>query len=388
MRAAPGASGRVRLVGGAKAPAGLAIDSSHVYWANYGGSTIGRARLDGSRANEQFVKTSAYSTIGVAVDTKHIYWTSSGFDIGSGWIARADLDGSHIDRRFIRAGDSPTGIVVARRAIYWAHRDAHPATDGLRFSFAIGRASFDGRKVQRDFIRIPTAIDGVAANGRYVFWANNGEHVIGRANLDGTDVRQRCIDVQARPLETVPESLTADSEHVYWTNYPADTIGRANLDGSRRDDRYLVIDGVPEGIAVQSRDNASVTPVGCRSTKPALLLGPVGQSVTSYASGWGEVAPAVISNGGAAASGTISDIHWSRWAGKVAAGRGLHPTYTPHGGYFRKPVVIELRASSVRRCKPRGRLVYTRLSAREQVRPGGRMGKWFDWASNMCVGFR
>jgi hypothetical protein len=94
-----------------------------------------------------------------------------------------------------------------------------------------------------------------------------------------------------------------------------------------------------------------------------------------------------MSNGGAAASGTILEIHWRSSGGKIAIGRGLNPTYRPHGGYYRQPVVIELRASLIRRCKPGGRLVYTRFTAREQLRPGGPMGKWFAWAPNMCVSY-
>jgi virginiamycin B lyase len=379
-----------RFVAGASAPAGIVVSRGYIYWANYGSGTVGRARLDGSRVDERFIKTAAYSTIGVAIDRRHIYWTSSGLDPNSGWIGRANLNGSGPDQHFIKAGDSPIGLAIAGDDIYWTHRDLHETSSGWRFAYAIGRASLDGADVNLDFITVPTALDGVAANSRYLFWSNEGEHVIGRANLDGTDLHQRCIDAQTRPLETVPEDVAADSEHVYWTNYPADTIARSDLDGSNVNDRFIDVKGVPEGIATRvTADGSSRTAnERCSTVKPLPLLGPTNQTLAYYAEGWGEIAPAVISNGGAAASGTITQIHWSSWGGNVAVGRGLNPTYTPHGGYYRKPVVIELRASNVKRCKVGGRPVYTRFTAREQVRPSGPIGKWFAWASNMCKGFR
>ena len=149
------------------------------------------------------------------------------------------------------------------------------------------------------------------------------------------------------------------------------------------------IDGVPEGVAVLGASSPFAPASGtCDGGQAPLLLGPLGQQSGPYGAGWGEVAPAVISNGGAAASGTISQIHWTSWGGETATGKGLNPEYTPHGGYYRTPLVVELRASDVRRCVPNGRLVYTRLTEREQVRPGGAMGEWRTWVGDLCTGFR
>jgi hypothetical protein len=382
-----GADGQFIRAG--KAPAGIAVNRNYVYWANYGSGTIGRARTDGSDVDERFI-TGADDPIGVAVDDHHIYWTNSGIDPNSGTIGRADLDGSNVDRHFIKAGDSPAGLAVDGDHIYWTHR--YWNRDYTVSGYALGRANLDGSGVDRRFVDGSNKLDGVAVSDRYVFWSNDGEDVIGRANLDGTGVEQRCVGPKKVSLGNVPEGLAVTGRHVYWTNYPADTIARANLDGSGVDERFIAVKGVPEGIAVTSSDGAesSSRSAGsrCRPAQAPLLLGPTGQSAGYYAAGWGEVAPATISNGGVSASGTIFQIHWSKWGGSIAVGRGLHPTFRPQGGYFSRPVVIELRASAVRRCRPGGRLVYTRFSVREQVRPGGPMGKWFAWAPNMCVGFR
>ncbi len=378
------------LVTGAKAPGGIAVDGQYVYWANYTTGAIGRARLDGSEVNERFIDTGdIYSVIGIAVDDRHVYWTDSSYDPNKSTIGRANLDGSTVVKDFINAGDEPVGIGVDAHHIYWTHRYWHNGRDGVYFTYAIAQADIDGTHIDRRYILASNVLDGVAVNSRYIFWSNDGEHVIGRANLDGSHLWQSCINAQTLPLETVPEGLTADEEHVYWTNYPADTIARGNLDGSDIDSEFIKVDGVPGGVTTGPGALPPTWSGNCQPSTLPLLLGPTNQFAGPYGEGWGEVAPAVISNGGASASGTVSDIHWTSWGGEVALGRGLHPDFSPKGGYFPKPLVMELRASDVRRCTPGGRLVYTRFTVREQVRPGGQLGKWSAWDSpSLCSGFR
>jgi sugar lactone lactonase YvrE len=54
---------------------------------------IGRANLDGTGANPNFI-TSATNPDGLAVDGSHIYWANS----GSTTIGRANLDGTGVDQ--------------------------------------------------------------------------------------------------------------------------------------------------------------------------------------------------------------------------------------------------------------------------------------------------
>ena len=370
-----------RFIVGAKAPAGIATNGRYIYWANYGSGTIARARLDGSGVNERFIN-GAQGPIGIAVDSEHIYWTNS----DRGTIGRANLNGSGVNQHFIKAG-APMGLAVDGDHIYWTH--SYSTRNDTVYGYAIGRANLDGSGVSQRFIDASNKLTGVAVNGRYIYWSNDGEDAIGRANLDGAAVEQRCITAKNVPVGNVPEGLAVDGQHVYWANYPADTIGRANLDGLAVNEHFIPVKGVPEGIAVPLSTDANSSTLfrgACRDmSKAPILFGPTGSRAGYYGAGWGEVAPPTISNGGAAASGTVFQIHWSSWGGRTAVGRGLNPTYAPQGGYYPKPVVMELRASAIRRCKPGSQLVYTRFTAREQVRPGGPMGKWFAWAPNMCA---
>jgi virginiamycin B lyase len=379
---------RGHFIAAARAPAGIAVGHGYLFWANHGSFTIGRAKLDGSDVENQFVKD-VYST-GVAVEGGYVYWTNAGLDPARGTIGRSRLNGSGVKRRYIKVGGAPTGLAIDARHIYWTYR--YWNRNETVSHYAIGRANLDGSGVTRRFIKAVNKIDGVAVNARYIFWSSNGEHTIGRANLDGTAVAQRCFPTGRSPLENVPEGLAVDNEHVYWTNYPADTIARTRLDGSQRNDRFIKVVGVPEGVVAGAGQGAqSPAPAGGNCvgpSSPPILFGSTDYRAGPYGSGWGEVAPRTISNGGASASGTIYEIHWRSWGGRVAVGRGRHPTFKPHGGYYRRPVVIKLRASRIKRCKRHSRLVYTRFTVREQVKPGGRFGKWFAWDRNMCNGYK
>lgn len=91
-------------------PAGLAVDSSHLYWANslFNGGTIGRANLDGQNANNSFI-TGASGPVGIAVDPGNIYWANN----TSGTIGRADLNGQNANQSFIPgAAQNLQGVAV------------------------------------------------------------------------------------------------------------------------------------------------------------------------------------------------------------------------------------------------------------------------------------
>jgi hypothetical protein len=353
---------------------GVAIDSHHIYWTNYGSGTIGRAELDGVRVMRRFI-TGAEDAIGVAVDARHIYSTDL-FGIG-----RADLDGTHVNQRFIKLNEvAAIALVIDNQHIYWTSSIASSAGD------LIGRAKLDGTGVNYRFISGANAPDGLAVDTHHIYWSSSGDDTIGRANLDGSGVDQHCITPTNVPNGSVPEGLALDGQHIYWSNYPGDTIGRANLDGSAPNERFIVARGVPEGIAVVGDHKTESGPGSQTPCAPShvriVLLG--SKSPAGFAVGWGEAAPPTISLGGASASGTISTIHWRNWGGQVANGRGLNPIFAPQGGYYPRPAVVELRASRPRRCGPAGSLVYTRLISREQSKPGGPIGKWSTgWGANL-----
>lgn len=147
------------------------------------------------------------------------------FDPGSGTIGRANLDGSHVNQHFIKAGNPTGGLAVDGSHVYWTNR--YWNHDYTSVGDAIARANLDGRHIDLRFIDASNKLDGVTVNERYIFWSNNGEDTIGRANLDGTAVEERCLTPKQVPLGNVPEGLAVGRDYVYWTNYPSTSDTRA-----------------------------------------------------------------------------------------------------------------------------------------------------------------
>jgi Divergent InlB B-repeat domain len=57
-------------------PPAIAIDGAHIYWTNPAASTIGRANLDGSSREDDFITAAGHSH-GIAVDSEHLYWSAN-----------------------------------------------------------------------------------------------------------------------------------------------------------------------------------------------------------------------------------------------------------------------------------------------------------------------
>ena len=143
----------------------LAVDDQYIYWAATGGHFIGRARLDGTLVENEFVDLEGEGVQigGIAVDGSHIYWTD--------WIGKR-----------------------------------------------IGRANRFGTGIETGFIPNAGVPRGIAVNGEHVFWSTTDAGAgIARAGLDGSDPDLTFITEDIG--RGFPYGLAVDFEHVYWANY-------------------------------------------------------------------------------------------------------------------------------------------------------------------------
>jgi hypothetical protein len=215
---------------------------AYVYWTELGGfgepGVIGRANNDGSHANAKFVRKGGIGPVAITADSKHVYWINA--DANS--IARAKLNGRGVDQAFIKgAGGFARDLVVANGYLYWS------VGETTTRNASIARARLDGSHVDLDFIPFedpahfstPTEL---AVVGDYLYWTNSYKaYSIGRARTDGSDVNQAFIagpplDVYSPRLHN-PFGLAANEDYIYWTNKKS--IARADIDGTNTDLQFI-----------------------------------------------------------------------------------------------------------------------------------------------------
>jgi len=162
----------------------VAADANYYYYtildsAGFGSSKIGRIGINGTGLNNSLVTGIVGSSPGVsglAVDSNHIYWA----DWNAGKIGRANLDGSSPNPDFITGLTNPSGLAVNATHIFWGGSQSSPA------STSIGRANIDGGNKNADFITGVNKPVAIAIDSTNIFWTNTSTGTIGRAAIDGT----------------------------------------------------------------------------------------------------------------------------------------------------------------------------------------------------------
>ncbi len=204
--------------------------ANFVYWASNGGTTIGRAKLNGTGVNNAFI--SGQSPVrGVTVDSQHIYWTQGAGATSA--IGRANLDGSGANPNFIPHASGvqdfdavPSGIAVNPSAVFWNNTG----------SGEIGKANLDGSSPTGALVQTgPPVSCGIAADQNFVYWLDTGMGRIGRATVNGADRQPGFI---GGVTDTGACGVAADSSFLYWGS-SAKAIGRAPIGGGTANNSFV-----------------------------------------------------------------------------------------------------------------------------------------------------
>jgi hypothetical protein len=88
--------------------------SSWPYGVSGSGGTIGRANVDGTAANENFI-TGAHAPAGITVNGGYLYRSTFGsaHGINGTTIGRARLSGVGVTQHFISGAKSPAGVTAS-----------------------------------------------------------------------------------------------------------------------------------------------------------------------------------------------------------------------------------------------------------------------------------
>ena len=217
------------------------VHGNFVYWANDNQTSIGRAKINGAGANNNFIP-GVDGVHGVAIDSKFVYWTR--LSSGTSSIGRANLDGSGANNQFITTGvTAPTSIAVSSSAIYWTNEVGMGGT-------SVGRANLDGGSPNPNFIPGPVNTCGLATDSNFVYFFGDATH-IGRAGLDGSGVDRTFI--------AIPDhfcGVAVDPSFLYWSRSAVGAVGRVPVGGGATQDSFVptgTTSGGPCGVAVNSQ---------------------------------------------------------------------------------------------------------------------------------------
>ncbi len=256
------------LITRAGTPEAIAVDASHIYWANALTRSIGRANLDGSAADPTWIQLNnppAGDPADLALDATHIYWTD-----GSQNIGRANLDGSGITEHFINTApwDGPQGIAIAGATIYFGAGPAIvsvPVTGGSPTPVGTLAANThrrrDGCRQRVSVLDLGGPLSTPPANA------------IGRWQLSAAFPP----DPTYIPNLYLPGGVATDGTYLYWTDdYSGHLhVGRALIGtqggATNINDNFIDEPGGPVGIAVDAGIDPTKTSLAC--TPPSVPAG-------------------------------------------------------------------------------------------------------------------
>jgi sugar lactone lactonase YvrE len=209
-------------------PLGESINNENAGGPVLGGGTIGRAKLNGETGEAEDVKpawiSGASNPEGIAVNSEHIYWANAGNTPSTGSIGRAKLDGSEANQEFIPIKDQtivPRGLALSASQIYFSADEGSGGINGF-----VWHLPLSGNEAEKEFVFIGNEhphLRGLAIAGPDLYWVAQGEGAIGRIPLADFPAIGPCTNVPScetaflNPQGT-PFGLAADpAGHLYWS---------------------------------------------------------------------------------------------------------------------------------------------------------------------------
>jgi len=171
----------------------------YLYWAS--STDIGRAMLDGSAPNGQFV-LGEQSPMALDVGAGYLYWTANGTG-----VQRIPVDGSGTAETLATSTEELQGIAVDEPYVYWANYGTKE----------IWRANLDGTGAEALLTGLGNVIGLDVADG-YVYWSENGPSPsrILRVSLNDLSATPQVLYEYTAESTRGPAGLQVGGGRVYW----------------------------------------------------------------------------------------------------------------------------------------------------------------------------
>ncbi len=222
-------SNRPRAADTVRATPPASSSTGDIYFVS--GGYIERRPVAGGTPH-RVVKVGNVSVVGMAILSDRLFWvTSAGAHDALSYVG---LPGSSQVHKLVSNLPFPVGLVAVDGWLYWADEDA------------IGRVRPDGAHVSRRFLALPPqrgggVADGLATDGRHLFFSRCQDSAVGRVDANGHEVHLSFIQLGKGAC---PQGLAVGNDHVYWAELGIGSgssgyVGRATLQGTDGNDEWL-----------------------------------------------------------------------------------------------------------------------------------------------------
>lgn len=224
------------IANGQKYPQGIAVNATHVYWANYGqtgmmlsgnNSRIMRAEIGGLASNTigkpEIFADMQQDAKQLVIDPSntYLYWVNGGSGPGKNdaGVMRMALAGG-TPTRLIPA-TYPIAIAIDATYVYWL--DADPQT--------VNRAKLDGTEPTQLAPSGPKPA-GLALSATKIYWVNRGTSGMTDGKVMSAPIMAVMAPTALASGQAEPTAVAVDSSAVYWLTRGDGKVQRASLDGA------------------------------------------------------------------------------------------------------------------------------------------------------------
>lgn len=154
----------------------------------------------------------------LALDGTHVYWANH--VVPTPQIIRAELDGASPETVVTNAGVDPREINLVGTNLYWSDYGTSPSNNGevLRLDLS---GSIPGTPEVLNTTQQPWGIWGIGVGGGFLYFANGQALTVKRVDASVPGDPQTFAS-----NEWTPWDVAADATHVYWSNYDGGEIKR------------------------------------------------------------------------------------------------------------------------------------------------------------------